>query len=157
VQPAILFPTAADRNHTPIIKPRIRAGASLVTTLRPTGLRLSSPSSSMKYAKTSHHGLTRMPVHRCAAAPAGTRRRTAMPAKSSPIATVAGLEGSRLPNRTHSQARIGARRITNNAGTDWNHEDGNEYPNTDNRVYRSAKRFSVDPACSYAPQNNDAK
>src|SRR5678816_552312 len=96
VQPASLFPTAVDRNHTPIINPRIRAGASLVTTLNPTGLRLSSPSSSMKYATTSHHGLTRMPEPRWADAPAGTRSKNAKPAKRRPIANFAGLEGSRL-------------------------------------------------------------
>src|SRR5262249_40551710 len=42
-KPASLFPTALARNHTPIIKPTIRIGDSLVTTLRPTGLKHISP------------------------------------------------------------------------------------------------------------------
>ena len=46
--PASLFPAALDRNHTPIIRPTTRVGASFVTTESPTGLRLNSPSSSMK-------------------------------------------------------------------------------------------------------------
>ena len=36
------LPTDAPRNQTPIIRPAIRAGASLVIELRPTGLRHSS-------------------------------------------------------------------------------------------------------------------
>ena len=47
-QPASLLPNAFDRNQTPIISPRMRTGASLVTALRPTGLRHSSPSSEMR-------------------------------------------------------------------------------------------------------------
>src|SRR5260370_2857198 len=42
-QPASLFPTAFDKNHSPIVRPTIRAGASFVTTLSPTGLSASSP------------------------------------------------------------------------------------------------------------------
>ena len=37
------LPTETPRNHTPIIKPATRAGASLVIALRPTGLSDSSP------------------------------------------------------------------------------------------------------------------
>ena len=37
------LPTDVARNQTPIIRPAIRAGASLVMALRPTGLRHSSP------------------------------------------------------------------------------------------------------------------
>ena len=47
-QPASLLPKAFERNHTPIISPTMRSGASLVTALRPTGLMHSSPSSEMK-------------------------------------------------------------------------------------------------------------
>src|SRR5690242_6828823 len=111
VQPASLFPTAPERNHTPIINPRIRAGASLVTTLSPTGLRLNSPTSSIKYAHTSHHGLTRIPGPACALAPAGTRSRNAKPANRRPIANLVGLDGSLLPSRIQSQAITGASRM----------------------------------------------
>src|ERR1051326_5958087 len=62
-QPASLLPNAFDRNHTPIISPTMRRGASLVTALRPIGLTHSSPSSEMKYDQTRNHGLTRMPEH----------------------------------------------------------------------------------------------
>ena len=41
--PASLFPVAIDKNHTPIIEPTIRLGASFVTVERPTGLRHNSP------------------------------------------------------------------------------------------------------------------
>ena len=37
------LPTDVARNQTPIISPPMRAGASLVIALRPTGLRHSSP------------------------------------------------------------------------------------------------------------------
>src|SRR5579859_1573630 len=47
-QPASLLPNALDRNHTPIIRPTMRSGASLVTALSPIGLTHSSPSSEMK-------------------------------------------------------------------------------------------------------------
>jgi len=47
-QPAMMSPTATDKNQTPIIKPTIRTGASLVTTLKPTGLMESSPISTTK-------------------------------------------------------------------------------------------------------------
>src|SRR5262249_38413546 len=142
-----------DRNQTPIISPRIRAGASLVTTLRPTGLTQSSPSSETKYVAISHHGLTRTPAALCAVAPAGTRIRKARPMNSTPIANFAGTGGSRDPRRIHSHANAGASRITKIGGTDWNQDDGNDAPNMSRRVYRSAKRLRVEPACSYAPQN----
>src|SRR5205823_3894021 len=47
-QPASLLPRAFERKNTPIISPTTCFGASLVTTDSPTGLRHSSPSSSMK-------------------------------------------------------------------------------------------------------------
>src|SRR5947208_15578391 len=67
--PASLLPRAFDRKNTPIIKPTILVGASFVTTDSPTGYRQTSPSSSMKYAPTSHKGLTLRPP--CARPPAG--------------------------------------------------------------------------------------
>src|SRR4029079_13862913 len=44
-QQAILLPAAVAQTNTPIIKPTIRTGESFVTTLSPTGLRHSSPTS----------------------------------------------------------------------------------------------------------------
>jgi len=41
--PASLLPVAIERNHTPIMAPAIRRGASFVTIERPTGLIHSSP------------------------------------------------------------------------------------------------------------------
>ena len=50
-QPAAMkLPTDAPRNHTPIIEPTTRAGASLVIALRPTGLRHSSANVWSRYA-----------------------------------------------------------------------------------------------------------
>jgi hypothetical protein len=59
--PATLLPNAFDKNQTPIIMPTMRAGATLVTALMPTGLRHSSPNSAIMYATISHHGLTLTP------------------------------------------------------------------------------------------------
>ena len=42
--PAMKLPIEIDKNHTPIINPTMRAGASFVTVLKPTGLKHNSPS-----------------------------------------------------------------------------------------------------------------
>src|SRR5947209_7355344 len=84
---------------------------------------------------------------------AGTRTRKLSPTKSSPIENFAGLDGSRLPSLIHNHAKKGAKINTNSGWTHWNQLAGNSYPNTCRLVFRSAKRFSDDPACSYAPQN----
>src|SRR5262245_17049110 len=127
--PASLFPTALARNHTPIIKPTIRIGASLVTTLRPTGLKHISPTTCKKYDVASHNAPTRIPWA-CAIIPAGTITINARPTKKSPNANFAGLEGLRGPRLNQSQAKTGARIKTRIAGTDWNHDAGNAVPKT---------------------------
>ncbi len=55
------LPTEVARNHTPIINPPIRAGASTVMALRPTGLSTSSPMVCRKYVAVSHIGLASTP------------------------------------------------------------------------------------------------
>src|SRR5260221_1918419 len=116
----------------------MRTGASFVTTLRPTGLRHSSPSSEMKYAATSHHGLTRVPVPSWANRAAGTSTRNANAMKNSPQANFAGLEGSREPSRIQSHAKAGARRMTKIGWTDWNHDEGKSNPRTERRRVSAA-------------------
>src|SRR2546421_6705813 len=124
VQPASRFPSQFDKKNTPIMRLTILVGASLVTALKPTGLRQSSPISSIVYAATGHSGLTLTPAPLCAKSPAGTSRRNASPAQSKPIPNFVGLDGSRGPRRTHSQAITGASAITIIGCTDWSQEDG---------------------------------
>src|SRR3954462_13811510 len=116
-QPASLLPNAFERNHTPIISPTIRSGASLVTALRPTGLTHSSPSSEMKYDTISHHGLTLMPAL-LAIAPAGMSTANDSPIIRRPHANFAGTDGSCRPSRSHIQPKTGARRMTKIGCTD---------------------------------------
>src|SRR3989441_12170462 len=66
VQPASRFPSQFDKKNTPIMRLTILVGASLVTALKPTGLRQSSPISSIVYVATSHSGLTLTPAPLCA-------------------------------------------------------------------------------------------
>src|SRR5437870_3417046 len=138
-QPPILFPNAVARNHTPIMSPTIRGGASLVTTDSPTGLRHSSPTVWSKYTPISHMGLTNTPP--CAAEAAGTSSRKPRPTKNNPNVNLAGLLGSRDPSETQIQAKTGARRMRNAELSDWNQVDGNGHPSTVSRVIRSAKRL----------------
>ena len=71
------------------------------------------------------------------------------PTKTRPRENLAGLEGWRLPIRTHSQAKMGAMTITKKAGTCWNQPAGNSPMTATSRfVSRSAKRISEEPACS---------
>src|SRR3982751_7134702 len=109
--PASLLPNAFERNHTPIIRPTMRSGASFVTALRPTGLMHSSPSSETKYDAISHHGLTRMPSP-LASAPAGTSTRNDRLMKNRPNANFAGTDGSRGPRRNQSHPNTGASAMT---------------------------------------------
>src|SRR2546423_6308208 len=81
----------------------------------------------------------------------------ASPTKTSANANLAGLEGCLGPSRTHSQANNGESRITNAACTETNHDAYNLSPSSSRWTYRSANSVSVEPACSYAPQNSDAK
>src|SRR5438105_1159833 len=113
-QPASLLPRAFERKNTPIMSPTIRAGASLVTTDSPTGQRHTSPSSSMKYAPTSHSGLTFNPA--CAAAPAGISSTKARPTNISASANFAGDNACLGPSLTHTHANSGDKMITN---ADW--------------------------------------
>src|SRR2546422_3377411 len=57
----------------------------------------------MKYAPTSHRGLTSTPP--CAAAPAGMSRTNARPTNISASANFAGDDGWRGPSLTHSHAK----------------------------------------------------
>src|SRR5687767_8119143 len=84
--------------------------------------------------------------------------RSANPAdrKISPRVNLPGLDGSRFPSRSHIHAKTGARRMMKAAFTDWNQLDGKSNPRIEVRVLRSAKRLSVEPACSNADQNTEA-
>src|SRR5262249_48314689 len=53
-----LLPMAVATNQPPIIRPRIRAGATLETSDSPIGLSISSPSEMTQYAEMSHRGET---------------------------------------------------------------------------------------------------
>src|SRR5712664_134119 len=119
-QPASLLPRALERKNTPNITPTTRLGASLVTADSPTGLKQSSPSSSMKQTPTSHSGLILTPP--CAMAPAGMRSTNARPTNSSASANFVGEDGCRGPSLTQIHANTGDSRITNAAWTDTNHD-----------------------------------
>ena len=54
--------------------------------------------------------------------------------KIRPTANFAGTEGSRGPSRIQIHANTGARMITKIGCTDWNHDEGNEKPQTSRRV-----------------------
>src|SRR5207249_12305733 len=145
-QPASLLPSAFERKNTPIMRPTTCFGASLVTTDSPTGLRHSSPSSSMKYTATSHRGLILTPPW--AIAPAGMSSTKASPTNSSARANFAGEDGCRGPSFTHNHAKMGDKRITNAAWTDTNQDAYSLMPSSSRWTYRSANSASVDPACS---------
>src|SRR6185503_4118227 len=132
--PASLLPNAFERNQTPIIKPTMRTGDTLVTALSPTGYRHTSPNSASRYTAMSHNGLMRVPPSAWAIAPAGTSTRNPRPMNRTPRAILAGTDGSRGPSRTHIHAKIGAKMTTKIGGTDWNHDEGNENPKTSRRV-----------------------
>src|SRR5581483_6491334 len=104
----------------------------------------------------SQNGLTRM-AGESWMWNAGMRRKTNYrPMKRRPKANFVGVEGSRWPRRTQSQAKAGERRITKIGWMVRNQLDGKLKPRIEVRVKRSPKRLSVDPACSYAPQNTAA-
>src|SRR6202035_556605 len=85
------------------------------------------------------------------------RTRKPKPTKKRPEANLAGLDGSRLPSLIHSQAKTGASVQMKNELTDCSQLDGNLKPKMELRVKRSAKRLSVEPACSKADQKREAK
>src|SRR6202046_3218337 len=136
----------SDTKNKPIIIPATRAGASFVMALNPTGLRHISPAVCRKYVPVNHHGETSAPI--IADLAGGIRSAKAIAPNSRPQANFAGLEGSRLPNATHSHANTGARIITNSDGTNWNQLGGKSNPSTTWRELRSAKRFRDEPPCS---------
>ena len=104
------LPTDVARNQTPIISPPIRAGASFVIALRPTGLRQSSPNVCSRYTTISHIGLTCAPP--CGEARRRrSGRRSRRPTRTSPSENFTGVDGSsRSPSRSHSHANTGAKR-----------------------------------------------
>src|SRR5688572_9369172 len=148
------LPTEVARNQTPIDIPAIRAGDNVVMALRPTGDRASSPMVCRRYVSVSHIGLTWKPPS--AACAGGTRMANPSPTKTRPNANLAGLDGSapRDAILTHIHAKTGARIIRNSEFSDWNQLLGNGRPIISVRVLRSAKRLSVEPACSNTDQNS---
>ena len=73
-----------------------------------------------------------------------------------PSPNLVGTDGSRLPSRIQSQAKIGASTMTKKGCTTCNQEEGNSKPNRCRSVLRSAKSASDDPAASYPAQNRMA-
>src|SRR5882724_4602118 len=99
----------------------------------------------MKYTATSQSGETRPAPVRLAAK---VITMNAIPAKKSPKANFAELEGCRAPMRCQMNAKTGASMITKIAGTDWNQLEGNAQPKISFRVSRSANNVMLEPACS---------
>src|SRR5438094_8032476 len=95
----------------------------------------------MKYAPTSHNGLTFSPP--CAAAPAGMSRTNARPTNISASANFAGDDGWRGPRLTHSPANTGDSRITNTPWTATNQAAYRLRPRSSTYTYRSLDRLTV--------------
>src|SRR6266852_2028220 len=104
----------------------------------------------MKYTTSSQSGETRPAPVRLAANVITTN---AIPAKNSPNANFAGLDGCRSPMRCQMNAKTGANMITKMAGTDCHQLEGNVHPKMAFRVSRSANKVILEPACSYVIQN----
>src|SRR5262245_32371602 len=138
--------------NTPIITPPNRAGASFVIADNPTGLKHSSPMVCSRYVRISHIGLTLIPASADTAG--GTSIKKPKPTNSSPSANFAATLGSRGPIFIHNIENSGASAISQIELTDWNQLDGNAIPRTKFRVFSSANRFSVEPACSNKDQNS---
>src|SRR6476469_1195005 len=149
--PAKYCATAIDRNHTPIIRPTMRAIDSLVIIDRPTGEMQSSATEWITYRPASHH----KPTWKLFAAPAKvvpqTRNRKPAPTPTSATANFTGIEGSRPRRERPVQSMlISGARITIAIGLKFcvcGAEIVNS-PNTLLSVLRSANRVSDDPACS---------
>src|SRR4029077_6176905 len=99
-------------------------GASLVTALIPTGLRLSSPRVWKKQTPMSHQRLTGW--HPPSQAAIATTRKP-RPTQTSAITNFVGLDGSRLPRRIQTQANTGARATRKAEFMDWNQPAGNSH------------------------------
>src|SRR5580704_1272980 len=95
-------PTEIERNQVPIMSPPIRAGASLVIALMPTGLRHNSPTVCSRYVSVSHQGLAFVLFA------TGIRIAKPRPTKTSPQENFAVLDGSLRASLTQSQAKTGA-------------------------------------------------
>src|SRR5438270_13296413 len=101
------LPTEMARYQSPIIRPVMRAGASFVTALMPTGLSDSSPKVCSRYVTTSQYGATLTPE---AERPAAiTRIAKPEPTNRRPTPNFAGLDGSHEPRRIHNHANTGAK------------------------------------------------
>src|SRR5579872_3994342 len=117
MRPPVKLPIEIDKYQTPMIRPPIRAGASLVIALMPTGLSDSSPQVCRRYVATSHQGLTLTPLAAKIAATATTAKPP--PTSSSPPANFAGLDGSFDPSVIHSHAKIGANVMMKSGCSAW--------------------------------------
>src|SRR5580658_7013184 len=104
-----------ETNHTPIISPATRTGASFVIALNPTGLRHSSPIVCNRYVAFSHHMDTSTPPDARTAPAAITANPS--PPNSSPNVNFDGLDGSRRPICNHIHANTGASATTNTGCT----------------------------------------
>ncbi len=102
----------------------------------------------------SQSGLTWTPP--AASCAATTRTAKPAPTLSSPNENLTGVEGSREPSAIQSHAKTGASIQMNIEFIDWNQLLGKFHPKTDVRVSRSAKRLSVEPACSKSDQKSAA-
>src|SRR5699024_5819983 len=96
------------------------AGASLVVADRPTGDKHNSPRPTKKKRRTDHNWLTKVTVTFMIAGMTMTKNET--PANTKPSEKLDGIDGCRLPNFTHSQAKTGASITMNSGSNDWNHD-----------------------------------
>src|SRR5262249_28612971 len=117
MRPPVKLPTDIDKYQTPMIRPAMRAGASFVIALIPTGLSDSSPNVCSRYVSTSHIGLTFKPLAANGAAQATTTKPAT--ANMSPYENFVGLDGSRAPSLSHSHANTGAKLMMNSGCSDW--------------------------------------
>ena len=99
-------------------------------------------------------GLTRPPPAENWAA--GIRMAKPTARKKRPKANFAGVDGSRLPMRSQSQAKTGASKMIQSEFTDCNCPASIRMPSSVRAVLFWAKRLSVEPACSNADQNTAA-
>src|SRR5919204_3719902 len=111
MRPPVKLPTDIDRYQTPMMRPAMRAGASFVIALIPTGLSDNSPNVCSRYVSTSHIGLTFTPLAANVAAMATDAKPA--PANISPYENFVGLDGSRGPSFSHSHANKGAKLMMN--------------------------------------------
>src|SRR5688572_9828375 len=111
----------------------------------------------MKYNINSQWIPTLSPVFSIRIA-AGTRIKKPTPTNNNPIANFIGVEGSIfiLLSLSQSHAKTPERTIINKALILCHQVEGNSMPRNELFVFLSAKRVSVEPACSNADQNKAA-